>query len=74
MSTLSIAGYGDQLTVNGIRIGDLSTADHETIEKEKRKQINIKLRSFEGCGYISRAEFLYIGMSETGPRKDSCFY
>ena len=38
MSTHSIAGYGDQLTVNGIRIGDLSTADHETIEKEKRKQ------------------------------------
>jgi len=35
MSTLSIAGYGDQLTVNGIRIGDLSTVDHETIEKEK---------------------------------------
>ena len=35
MSTLSIAGYGDKLTVNGIRIGDLSPADHEAIEKEK---------------------------------------
>ena len=35
MSTLSIAGYGDELTVNGIRIGDLSPADHEAIENEK---------------------------------------
>ncbi|HCN24684.1 MAG TPA: hypothetical protein DIS65_04885, partial [Candidatus Marinimicrobia bacterium] len=35
MSKLSIAGYGDKLTVNGIRIGDLSPADHEAIENEK---------------------------------------
>ncbi len=35
MSTLSIAGYGDELTVNGIRIGNLSPADHEAIENDK---------------------------------------
>ena len=35
MSKLSIAGYGDELTVNGIRIGDLSPADHEAIENDK---------------------------------------
>ncbi len=35
MSKTVITGYGDDLTVNGIRIGDLSPADHEAIEKEK---------------------------------------
>ena len=34
MSTLSISGYGDELTVNGIRIGNLSPADHEAIEND----------------------------------------
>ena len=38
MSNLSINGYGDNLTVNNIRIGDLSPADHEKIEKEKGGQ------------------------------------
>ena len=33
-----IDGYGDNLTINGIRIGDLSPADHEKIEKEKGGQ------------------------------------
>ncbi|NQU67225.1 MAG: ornithine--oxo-acid transaminase [Candidatus Marinimicrobia bacterium] len=35
MTQLSIHGYGDDLTINGIRLGDLSPADHESIEKEK---------------------------------------
>ena len=35
MSTLSINGYGDNLTINGIRIGSLSPHDHESIEKKK---------------------------------------
>ncbi len=35
MSKVIITGYGDDLTINGIRIGDLSPADHERIEKEK---------------------------------------
>ena len=30
---LSISGYGDNLTVNGISIGDLSPSEHEKIEK-----------------------------------------
>ncbi len=33
--TLRIDGYGDDLTVNGIRIGDLTPAQHAAIEKEK---------------------------------------
>ena len=33
MSSLSITGYGDDLTVNGVRIGDLTPAEHESIEK-----------------------------------------
>ena len=32
---LNIHGYGDDLTVNNIRIGDLSPAEHEKIEFEK---------------------------------------
>ena len=35
MSNLSIHGYGDNLTVNDIRLGNLSPSDHEKIEKEK---------------------------------------
>ena len=35
MSKLSITGYGDNLTINGIRIGDLSPTEHENIEKER---------------------------------------
>ncbi|MBC8214152.1 MAG: ornithine--oxo-acid transaminase [Candidatus Marinimicrobia bacterium] len=35
MSELKITGYGDDLTINGTRLGDLSPADHENIEKEK---------------------------------------
>tara|TARA_B100000614_G_scaffold7435_1_gene6948 strand:- start:29443 stop:30768 length:1326 start_codon:yes stop_codon:yes gene_type:complete len=33
-----IDGYGDNLTINGIRIGDLSPVEHERIEKEKGGQ------------------------------------
>ena len=33
-----IHGYGDDLTVNNIRIGDLSPSEHEKIEKEKGGQ------------------------------------
>lgn len=35
MSHISISGYGDDLTVNGIRIGDLSPEGHESIENQK---------------------------------------
>jgi ornithine--oxo-acid transaminase len=35
MPSVNIIGYGDDLSVNGIRIGDLSPAAHESIEKEK---------------------------------------
>ena len=35
---LNISGYGDYLTVNGIRIGDLTPKEHEEIEKTKGGQ------------------------------------
>jgi len=35
MSTLSISGYGDNLTINDFRLGDLSPEDHEKIERER---------------------------------------
>ena len=35
MPSVNIIGHGDNLSVNGIRIGDLSPAAHESIEKEK---------------------------------------
>ena len=31
---VSIKGYGDDLTINNVRIGDLSPGDHEKIEKK----------------------------------------
>ena len=34
MSSVSITGYGDDLTVNGVRIGDLTPAEHESVEKD----------------------------------------
>ncbi len=36
--SVKIKGYGDELTVNNIRIGDLSPQEHENIEKEKGGQ------------------------------------
>jgi len=38
MSSVKISGYGDELTVNGIRIGDLTPSEHEIIENEKGGQ------------------------------------
>ena len=38
MSDLLINGYGDNLTINGVRIGDLTPHEHEKIEKEKGGQ------------------------------------
>lgn len=38
MSELTISGYGDELTINGVRIGDLGPAGHEAIEMEKGGQ------------------------------------
>ena len=38
MDKLNIEGYGDDLTINDVRIGDLSPSDHEKIEKEKGGQ------------------------------------
>ena len=35
MNKSPITGYGDNLTVYGTRIGDLSPNDHENIEKER---------------------------------------
>ena len=34
----TISGYGDDLTINGTRIGDLSPKEHENIEKKKGGQ------------------------------------
>ena len=41
---VNITGYGDELTVNGIKIGDLTPKEHEQIEKENledNKYINL---------------------------------
>ncbi|MAJ33852.1 MAG: hypothetical protein CMF95_04860, partial [Candidatus Marinimicrobia bacterium] len=38
MSGLNINGYGDDLTVNGVRIGDLTPREHEKIELDKGGQ------------------------------------
>ncbi len=38
MSKLNISGYGDDLTINDIRLGDLSPSDHEKIELTKGGQ------------------------------------
>ena len=35
MPSVNITGHGDDLSVNGIRIGDLSPVAHEAIDKEK---------------------------------------
>ena len=34
MNSVEIHGYGDDLTVNGVRIGDLTPNEHESIEKD----------------------------------------
>jgi len=38
MNQINIDGYGDNLSVNGIKIGDLSPSEHEKIEHEKGGQ------------------------------------
>ena len=38
MSELLIKGYGDDLSINGTRIGDLTPQEHEEIEKQKGGQ------------------------------------
>ena len=38
MSELLIKGYGDDLSINGTRIGDLTPREHEEIEKQKGGQ------------------------------------
>lgn len=38
MSSVSINGFGDDLCINGVRIGDLTPDEHERIEKEKGGQ------------------------------------
>ena len=49
MNSVSISGYGDGLSVNGIRIGDLTPDDHEQIEKEKlrNQQFDSATKSLE---------------------------
>ena len=39
MSNPIITGYGDDLTIDGVRLGDLSPSDHENIEKIKADRI-----------------------------------
>ena len=48
---VKIDGYGDNLTVNDIRIGDLSPSDHEKIEKEK----TAKIEQYDLVNKISKA-------------------
>ena len=38
MEKLNIHGYGDDLTINNIKIGDLTPSEHEKIELEKGGQ------------------------------------
>ena len=38
MSSVSINGFGDDICINDVRIGDLTPDDHEKIEKEKGGQ------------------------------------
>ena len=38
MSKVLIDGYGDDLIINGIRLGDLSPAEHQKIETNKGGQ------------------------------------
>lgn len=38
MEQFTITGCGDNLTIDGTRIGDLTPAEHETIEKERGGQ------------------------------------
>ena len=38
MSSVLIDGFGDNLSVDGVKIGDLTPHDHEKIEKEKGGQ------------------------------------
>jgi len=33
--SVQITGYGDEMTVNGVKLGDLSPAEHEKIDNEK---------------------------------------
>lgn len=35
MANVSITGFGDNLTIDGVRLGDLTPAQHESIEKAK---------------------------------------
>ena len=44
MSKLLINGYGDDLTINGIRIGDLTPHDHEQIEIKMGVKIMLLLK------------------------------
>ena len=34
MANVTITGYGDDLTINGVRLGDLTPSQHEKIERE----------------------------------------
>ena len=50
---LDINGYGDELTVNGIRIGDLSPKEHEQIEREKGGQKYSPLESHKRYCFLA---------------------
>ena len=53
-NTVSINGYGDNLTINNIKIGDLSPEDHENIEKKQRMSIlSTNNRFFDSLRYGS---------------------
>ena len=38
MAKINIHGYGDELTINNIKLGDLSPEEHEKIELDKGGQ------------------------------------
>ena len=55
---LQISGYGDDLMVNNIKIGDLTPSDHEKIDKKHRPSIssdstNLDIPSSEGLRQIN---------------------
>ena len=39
MNQINIDGYGDDLSINGVRIGDLSPSDHEKLSMKKEAKI-----------------------------------
>ena len=47
MKKLNITGYGDDLTVNDCRIGDLSPQEHQDIELNRRERLINHIKNIE---------------------------